>query len=278
MLERIEAPRPDDSAGGPSSLTSSSGVPQALAHPRRKVAILGFAETVKDAPFNDPSWELWAMNGFHRHMPEISEERYSLWFDMHSLEYITSYGHAAKVPGQQEAWLAQPHPFPILMLEEHPEFPSVNRYPIEKIVESLGRDYFTSSVAYALAIALTMADVAEIGLWGIDLVHGTEWGDQRPCAEYWIGRAEAAGVRVTIHERSALLRQRARYGYETTNPVVRELRTMLLEQAEGLTKSIRQAQADIDARKCQAHTDDGALQAVRGLIDRLDIWERGGRI
>ena len=56
----------------------------------RKIAVLGFAETVKDAPINDTSWELWGMNGFHRVAKadfgfDVPESRWSFWFDMHSL-------------------------------------------------------------------------------------------------------------------------------------------------------------------------------------------------
>lgn len=220
------------------------------------------------------------MNGFWRteEAKRVAPERFGLWFDMHTLEYIKTYGELAGVKGEQERWLAEPHPFPIFMLEEHPELPAVLRFPIEQIIERLGQDYFTSTVAYALTYALALPDVAEIGLWGVDLVHGTEWGDQRPCAEFWIGRAIAMGIKITIHERSALLRQRFRYGYEDQDPIVRDLRACLTEQAEGLTKAIGDHQAKLTQLTAQMHTDDGALQAVRGILDRLDIFGRGGRI
>jgi hypothetical protein len=142
----------------------------------------------------------------------------------------------------------------------------------------LGRDYFTSTVAYAIAMAMSMPDVAEIGLWGIDLVHDTEYGDQRPCAEYWIGRAEASGIKVTAHEQSALLKHRQRYGYEPINPLIAEMRTEIGKQIDGLVRSIAAKQAEMETARQQAHTDDGACQALRAVLQRLDIWERGGRI
>jgi hypothetical protein len=248
----------------------------------RRVAILGFSATVKDCPWRDPSWELWGMNGFWRAARpdfgiEADESRFTLWFDMHSREYTREYGARAGFGDQQEKWLQQEHPFPIYMLDDAPDFPSVRAFPIDDVIAHLGRDYFTSTVAYAIAYAATLPDVAEVGLWGIDLVHSTEYADQRPCAEYWIAKAEAAGIAVTIHERSALLKQRQRYGYAEPSPLVAELRAALNEQSEGLTKAIANWQAELARLTAQAHTDDGALQAVRGLLNRLDIWERGGR-
>jgi hypothetical protein len=248
----------------------------------RKVAILGFAATVADCPWRDPSWELWGMNGFWRAAQpdfgiEAPEDRFSLWFDMHSREYTREYGVRAGFGDEQEKWLQREHPFQIFMLDAAADFPSVRAFPIGYVIATLGRDYFTSTVAYAIAYAATLPDVAEIGLWGIDLVHNTEYTDQRPCAEYWIAKAEAAGIDVTIHERSALLRQRYRYGYEEPPELIRDMRAALSEQIEGLSKAIEKHQADMARLTAQAHTDDGALQAVRGLLGRLDIWERGGR-
>lgn len=292
-------PQPSNGSAGVSSLGGFSVVlaepVEAFTHrvpavlmdvppPRtRKVAILGFGATVKDAPVSDPSWDLWAMNGFWRaakpdYNLDIAPERYSLWLDMHTVEFTRAYGKAAGFNDAQERWLEQTHPFPVLMLDQAPEFPSVQAFPIEDVVRKLGRDYFTSSVAYALAYALAQDDVAEIGLWGIDLVHSTEYADQRPCAEYWIGRAEAAGIKVTVHESSALLKSRGRYGYENANPLERELRGYCHTQAEGIGNAIKRRTAELEALIAQQHTDNGALQMVNTIQERLDIWNRGGQV
>lgn len=275
----------EDAGGVLSNLAGSAGAGQDS--PRsRKIAILGFGRTVKDCPWRDESWELWAMNGFWRAAEKdfgilAAEERYSLWLDLHTIEYTREYGKRAGFGDAQERWLEKPHPFPVFMLEESPTFPSVQRFPIELLIESVGRDYFTSTVAYALASALALAldgIVAEVGLWGIDLTHDTEYADQRSCAEYWIGRLEAAGVKVTIHQDSALLRQQFRYGYEDENPVVREMRRSLQEHAEGLARAIEKNTAEIDRLTKQVHTDDGARQQALQSLGRLHVWARGGAI
>lgn len=269
------------SSGSTSAQQASSGVP--AGHRRtRRVAIVGFGSTAKDAPWADQSWELWGLNGFWRVVKDhfgvdVPEERWSCWFDMHGMGYIEQYGQLAGIGDSQQRWLEQPHPFPVYMLEDGAG-PSVRRFPIEELIDREGRDYFTSGVAYALAFALSQPDVAEIGLWGIDLVHKTEYQQQRPCAEYWIGRAEERGVRITVHEQSALLKQRFRYGYNQLDPLAAELKKNLLNQAEGLAEAISKNQAELARIQSQLHTDDGALQMVRGMLERLEIWDRGGRI
>lgn len=249
----------------------------------RKVAILGFAETVKDAPVNDPSWELVGMNGFHRAAKpdfglDIPEDRYSAWIDMHSPDYIREYGKLAKIEGQQEEWLSKPHPFPIYMLEAYPNVPSAVAYPLEDVIGSVGRDYFTSTVAYAIALYAAQADVAEIGLWGIDLAHDSEYTDQRPCAEWHLALAEARGIKITTHEKSALMKQRQRYGYEAPDPLVADLRKGLEMQREALVKTLNAEQTELERLRAQIATNDGARQMVEMLLGRLSLYERGGRI
>lgn len=250
---------------------------------RRRVAILGFSDTVKDAPVSDHTWELWALNGFHRVAKadfglDIPEHRYGLWFDLHSARYTRAYGELAGIGEAQTEWLRKPHPFRVFMLEADPAFPASVRYPLEEVVEKLGREYFTSSIAYAMAYALTLPDLGELGLWGVDLVHDSEYADQRPCAEYWAGRAESLGVRVTVHERSAIMRQRFRYGYEAENPLLLELGTMLQTQAGVLDKRLAELHGAQEKTVAEMQTNDGALQLVRTLLSRLEVYRRGGRL
>src|SRR5262245_18041083 len=97
-----------------SSTPPPAAAPAADVSPRpartRKIAILGFGPTVRDCPWRDPSWELWAMNGFWRaalpdHGIDAPEDRFTCWFDTHTLEYTRAYGKAAGFGDAQERWL-----------------------------------------------------------------------------------------------------------------------------------------------------------------------------
>ena len=120
----------------------------------RRIGILGFSGTMAEAPFDDPTWELWGMNGLHRIAPKNAPpERFAAWFELHTVPYILEYEKAAGVGTGQSDWLKAEHPFPIFMQEQFPEFPSAQRFPIEDLVAGFGIAYFTSSVAFALAFA-----------------------------------------------------------------------------------------------------------------------------
>src|SRR5204862_1461795 len=84
----------------------------------------------------------------------------------------------------------------------------------------------TSSIGYMLAMAIAEGRDADfkplnedavswIGLYGIDLASDTEYGEQRPNAEYFIGLGRGLGITVEIAEGSALLRADHVYGFET---------------------------------------------------------------
>ncbi len=81
-------------------------------------------------------------------------------------------------------------------------------YPFDRVIPVVG-EYFQSSIAYALALAITEMcgnkEENEIALYGIDVSPDEEWAYQRACIEFLIGIAIGKGVKVTIPESSALL-------------------------------------------------------------------------
>lgn len=172
---------------------------------RKKVAIVGFSESSRHlAPYNDPEWEIWAMNQLYRHIPRATR-----WWEMHKYpDYLT----IDQVPGTDYAgWLAK-CPIPVYMCEKRDDVPNSVRYPIETMVARFG-DYFYSTISYMIALAISEG-FEEIGLWGIDLAHDSEYEYQKPSAEYLLGVAIGAGITVRIPQQSALLKGTYRYGYE----------------------------------------------------------------
>jgi hypothetical protein len=270
---------------------SATGTAGADAIRPRKIGILGFGPTLNEAPFADPSWELWGMNGLHRILPKgVREDRFSLWFELHTQAFLEWHGPASNIGRQQLDWLEKPHPFPILHHEQRADWPMSERFDIDRCI-AVGRDYFTSSVAYEIAWALVEvrramqgdeADarplVEEVGVWGIDLVHGTEWEDQRPCAEYWLGLLEGHGIKVHIPEGSALFKTPFRYGYDEVNPLYLEVMGILDKLDENVTKGIADCQKRIDADTRRMHSNDGAHQAANEIREALKKHLRGARL
>lgn len=183
---------------------------------RKKVAIVGFAtNTLHLVPWQDPEFELWGLNqgymNFHR--------RPERWFEMHTPEYTADVRDPEYLP-----WLTK-CPVPLYMIEHYDEYPNSVRYPIEEAIRFAGRDYFTSSIAFMLAIA-GMEGFEEIHVYGVNLSIGDEYFYEKPCAEWWLGKLEGMGRKVVVPTASSLLKQQMRYGYNpmrTHNAMTRQL-------------------------------------------------------
>lgn len=89
---------------------------------------------------------------------------------------------------------------------KHCEVPYIDlaSYPYESVVKAFGTDYFSSTVAYAIALAIYMK-ATEIDLYGVTLEVASEYGDQKPCVDFWIGYAMGRGCKVTVHGEHATL-------------------------------------------------------------------------
>jgi hypothetical protein len=196
---------------------------------RKKFAVCGFASSSRGfIPVGSDEWEIWGLNQLYRHLARADR-----WFDIHR------NWNEEVVPGtDHRAWIRDSG-IPVYMVERHPDLPTSVRYPLERLIEAHGADYFTSTIAFMLALAIdeidqrvdaamaaepgrrwSRADVKErygefmIGIFGVDLIVGEEYFWQKSCAEFWIGAATARGIQVLIPPQSALCKQAYRYGYE----------------------------------------------------------------
>lgn len=262
---------------------------------RRKIAICGFASSTRGMiPIDDPSWEIWGMNQLYRHIPRADR-----WFDMHwnwNTELVPGTDH--------EGWIRNCG-IPVYMIEAHPDLPTTVRYPIHQLIAEY-TDYFTSSVAEMLALAIWEIDqkvaarldaewqagdvqvhpnlptlwmkrrtelYAEytIGLFGIDLVVGEEYEWQKACAEFWIGVAALGrGISVVIPPQSALCKQLFRYGYET-EPTAVVKPSEIKAHGQSLAKQREELLR-------QLYLVDGALQADEHWHELVNLRLRGADI
>lgn len=172
---------------------------------RKKVAIVGFSESSRHlAPYDDPEWDIWAMNQLYRHIP-----RATAWWEMHQRKDFL----ADQVPGTDYLKWLKECPIPIYMIDKFEDIPNSIKYPIEDMVATFG-DYFYSTISYMIAQAI-VDGYEEIGLWGIDLSHDSEYEYQKPSAEYLLGVAIGRGIAISLPSQTALLKGQYRYGYQT---------------------------------------------------------------
>lgn len=161
----------------------------------KKIALVGTSPScIYDAPFNDESWQIWSLSGCYKVVP-----RHDVWFELHSEKEIF-----ADMPPDYIEFCKQAGGG-LLTFERIAAFPDAQLFPRDAIINRFG-SYLTSSVAWMMALAIHI-EADEIGLWGIDMVgEENEYHRQRACCEYFIGLARGMGIKVTVPEKSALLK------------------------------------------------------------------------
>ena len=183
----------------------------------RKIGLLGtYRATLWTAPWPDPSWEFWANMSAVNFLPG---NRVDLLWEMHPRFVFTE----RQKNGHQDAWAhLQRCRTPVMMQAQHADVAASLRYPIEQIRTEFPGLHFGSQTAYQIALALTYG-VTDLGLWGIEYGHSTEYARQRGNCQQWLGIAIGRGVRVHTPPGCTLLdevvydlAQGKDYGYDLT--------------------------------------------------------------
>jgi hypothetical protein len=184
-----------------------------------KIALLGSAPSSRmHAPFDDPSWEIWACSASN--MGVLPRSDY--WFEIHATDRrapnpkLTKYYH----------WL-QKHP-KVFMQKKDELFPGSIEYPKDEMIEEFGNMFFTSSVAWMAALAiskLTKSPDEEkiLGFWGIDMAASDEYDFQRAGCHFFIWVARNRGIDVVAPGESDILNPYPLYGYQEQTAMWRKL-------------------------------------------------------
>lgn len=129
---------------------------------------------------------------------------------MHSPELLHLSARRTGMDGYRERLNSLPK---LYMQKAYPEYPNAIAFPYDEVIAAIGADYFNSSIAYMLGLAI--ADGAEeIGLYGVDMKASEEYGFQRANCEYLIGVARGRGIKVYVPEISPL----CKFQNDPTNP------------------------------------------------------------
>lgn len=236
-------------------------------HEGKKVAIIGFAESWKLAPWDDPTVEVWCLNEFWKYAP-----RWNRWFELHDAETlgVTKRDLSEGEQKRHLEWLSKNHgpDRPIYMQPQFCDgrYPNAVPFPLERLIAQFGR-YFTSSIGYMTALAI--ADGYDwIGLYGVDLASDVEYQQQRANAEYFVGIAKGMGKTVVMAETSAICKAGHLYGFEPAlvagNPIVSAVKN----HKASLEKKHQETLATLN-------TLDGAIQEAENLIKLHEYKERG---
>lgn len=165
-----------------------------------KICILGCAPSWKEAPFKDNSVEIWTLN----HALIGLVPRFDRHFDVHIPHWFN------RPQDSYFIWLTQ-NQDKLYISDKCDLYPNANIIDWQMLVRKHG-EYFTSSIAWMIAVALEQPKVSDIYLCGVDLVQKEEYQVQRPCVEYFIGKARERGIEVHIQSTSTLLKSDKLYG------------------------------------------------------------------
>lgn len=184
----------------------------------RRVAIVGGARTRSLAPYDDPTWDIWAFSSLRLRTPRVTR-----WFEMHALPDLRSQLRKATKRRHSYAGymrFLQRLDCPVYMQRTHRTIPNSVRYPLREAVQTFGR-CFTSTASYLIALAI-LEGYDTIGVWGIHLTARSIYARQRPTVEYLLGVARRRGIQVVIPRgvplrvpaRPRVVRTRILYGYD----------------------------------------------------------------
>jgi len=212
----------------------------------KKLCIIGSAPSMANAPYEDKSFDVWAISGavhsesLHGDVELATDEnkwndvhRVDVFFEMHKKEYHPECLAKLATCGK-----------PIVMLKREASIPTSEAYPVEEVAEALGEE-FSSSVAYMFALAIYRG-YEEIRFYGIYLMHETEYMSQRPGFKYYLGVARTKGIKVWAEEATRLTCPAWRYGYDDIDRICRVIEERKKSMEDQMNK---QKQVVEDARQ-----------------------------
>lgn len=220
-----------------------------MAKQKTKVAIVGFSDSRKRAPFDEPEWEIWGLNQLYEKIP-----RWDRWFELHKRQVNLDD------EGPDHIWKLAAFTCPIYMQKHYEDIPTSVEYPLKQVIAAFG-SYLTSSFSFMAALAI-MEGFQEIGIYGVDTAD-EEWGSQRPSLEYFLGYARGKGIKITIPAESSLLRAPFLYGYQER--ACHEFFGKLLNHEQDYSLSHKAATELARKYEREAARYEGAMEAIREL-------------
>lgn len=218
-----------------------------------KVALIGTAPSSRMlAPFNDPSWKIWGCSpGNMNTLPRVD-----IWFELHSnllWPEHESYGRP------YIEWLKQ-QPFPVYM-QDQTLVPRATVFPKDELVAEYGDDFFTSSFAWMMALAIKQG-ATEIALYGIDMASRDEYIRQRPGFFFFRYLAHQRGIKVSAPHESDIMQSPALYAYVDSTPFGRKIMARRQE-----------VQGRVNGMTGDRDRLNNSITYLQGAMEDLDYFE-----
>lgn len=189
---------------------------------QRKVAIVGGGPTRRDAPFDDPAWEIWGFSSKDWKIPRVTR-----WFEIHAWEDLEQQLAAPKRGRRTFSdyiRFMSELDAPVYVQRPLPQIPRCVEFPVDRLLAEFGR-CFTSTASYLVGLAI-VEGVDVIGLWGINPT-SRSFAYQLPSLQYLLGHARRRGIevclprslRLEIPEKPKFVETPVLYAYEWESPL-----------------------------------------------------------
>lgn len=214
-----------------------------------KVALIGTAPSSRMlAPFNDPSWEIWACSAGNRGaLPRVNR-----WFEIHANMF---WPENASWGPEYVNWLRQ-QPF-LIYMQDQSFVPNAISLPKNELVAEFGPYFFTSSFAWMMAMAMKEG-AKEIRLFGIDMASREEYIIQRPGAYHFFQEARRRGIKIDAPFESDIMQPPGLYGFSEVTPFGRKM----LARKQELTERLNAINNQLNALNQQKVYLDGAMEDI----------------
>ena len=230
------------------------GIPESRARqnlPPKKILILGTCPSRLQAPLGDISWDVWTIGPGGK-----NSNRWNVLFEIHGNgtwpEGFAEYLHELK---------QEKPPKRIYTEESMPDWPANKVFPKDQLYAKYGRKWFTSSISYALALALE-ENVTDLGVFGIDLESGEEYKSQFDGARYFLDLARLAGVNIILPKGCGLLRDPIPY----PNSFETHLAQTMYSKRDYLAQIVAQKRNQHGQLAAEINHIDGEIAMVNFII------------
>lgn len=166
----------------------------------------------------------------------------------------------------------------VITSRAHPEYPCLEEFPLEQLINKLGYTYLNSTAAYAVAYAV-LTGVTKISLWGLDFTYPNRNDAEkgRGCVEFWLGQALARGIKVTSSQHTTLLDAlvpwpEKLYGYDTLDvSITPEPDRVRVEMSP---RAVLPTAAEIEHRYDHSRHPNAIVEAQESPADGMRPGER----
>ena len=156
----------------------------------KPVNLVGLGPSSHGRKWTRDGWETWGM------ATDPWAPHYDLIFEVHDTYEWSPFELSVRRLNEMGK--------PVCLQKHDPNVIRGFEYPLEDVAR-IGRDYFGSSLAYMLGLAI-FQERPKIALMGFEMQGQDGYAHQRHNAEYWIGVAEGRGIEVETQEGTKLLR------------------------------------------------------------------------